>query len=977
MRAIRKPDGEDCDDGFCFEDLTEDEEALAAEAEVEVKQVKGPSGAIKGVLKDSTSGSPLIGASIRIPKSKYSAETNINGEYTLNAPPGTYTLNIVADGYKPTTLDNVKVEQDKEIKINEELQPFGALTVVVEGEINTESAAGKLVERKKAATAKDVMSREDISKSGGGSTSSVARRIVGSTVVGGKYLFVRGLGHRYGNTLFDGARVPSPDPNIRSVPLDIFPSSALGAINIQKTAMPDVPADFTGASAQLETRNTPDEFTWELGADVGFNTATTFRDGLRDVHYAGDRVAFGNIARQLPASFDTPVRIDHTYQDQAGNNVWTNEQIRDFGRNMTTTETAIYPKTPLPNFGVKGMIGGTAHPWGTDLGMLAAVGYGFATQSVRPSSIKVLLAGNCPPGYTAGMGPCEKTAQPRTIYENSLKTTQTAGWTSLGLMKWRLNEHHKLALSLMYTRDADKESRRLGGFVPGGVSRVPASGQATATNTRLRYQMRSILFTRLGGKHEFPKAKDFTIDWFGSYAQARQDDPLLREMQFFEPIEGSGDFRIDNNESAKFQFMKMLDNTSTGALNFTAPFQQWSKLDSKFKFGGWAEGKWRTFNSRTFRYTVQPTATPGFNTGNILNSQSIGGPDDTDTTFFIRERTLANDQYDGTQEIYAGYAMMELPFVRWFKVAGGVRFEANQIVVEPFDFFTGAVEEDDRAELQDYELLPSAALIFPVRNDMNVRLAGYKTVARPEMRELATFRFTDFVGGFDVVGEPNLISSKIWNADLRWEWFPSANEVIAISGFYKEFIDPIEAYVVSTSAPTQSYQNAKGARNAGGELELRKNLEFIAKPLKDLSVGFNFAYIYSRVQTRTNEELDALGQPRAGASNFDRALQGQSPFVVNAYLSYDNEGSGTSLRALYNTFGRRIEYFGANGLDDIYLQPVHTLDFVADQRLYKGLHFDFKVLNILNWAKEHRQFDETVFFERKGVTFVLGLTYKH
>jgi hypothetical protein len=102
-------------------------------------------------------------------------------------------------------------------------------TVAVTAEINKESAAGKLVERKKSVAARDMMSRDDIRKSGGGATSAVARRIVGSTIVGDRFLFVRGLGHRYGNTLFDGARLPSPDPNLRTVPLDIFPSgSAVG-----------------------------------------------------------------------------------------------------------------------------------------------------------------------------------------------------------------------------------------------------------------------------------------------------------------------------------------------------------------------------------------------------------------------------------------------------------------------------------------------------------------------------------------------------------------------------------------------------------------------------------------------------------------------------------------------------------------------------------------------------------------------------
>ncbi len=976
-------EGEDCDDGFCFEDLSDDEEALAAEAEVEVKKIKGPSGTIKGVLKDSTSGSGLIGATVKIPKTKYRAETNINGEYTLVAPPGTYTVEIVADGYKPTTLDNVKIEQDKETKLNDELQPFGALTVVVEGEINTESAAGKLVERKKAATAKDVMSREDISKSGGGSTSSVARRIVGSTVVGGRYLFIRGLGHRYGNTLFDGARVPSPDPNIRTVPLDIFPTSALGAINIQKTAMPDMPADFTGGSTQLETRNTPDDLTWELGADIGFNTESTFREGLQGDSFVGDNVAFGNIGRRLGPEYNTAQKIDIAEQDDDLQSIYTNEQIRDFGRNLPSTNTAVSPFIAPPNWGAKGLIGDTVHPWGTDLGFLATLSYSNSVQSLRPDQIEVWAAdcmGMSPP---PGSGACRPALTASTKYYNNLETTKNVKWSGLFLMKWRLSDNHRLSLSTMYTRDADDEARRLGNYQ--GESEVRNLGTQPVTNTRLRYQMRSILFTHLGGTHEFPTAKDFSIDWFGSFAQARQDDPLLREMLFFRPdSSGVADddrtsrpeaHRIEPNDSSRFQWMNMLDNTGTGAVNFALPFQQWSKLDARFKFGGWAEGKARRFTSRTFRWRTPTGVQPPLGTGNLFNDETIGGPSDPDTIFYLRETTRDFDSYNARQRLFAGYAMLELPFTRWFKIAGGVRFEGSDIQLDEYSPFTNQVTQTEVARVIDNDPLPSVALIFPVRGDMNIRLAGYETVARPEFRELAPFIFTDFVGGVDVQGDPNLISTKIWNADLRWEWFPSANEVVAVSGFFKYFEDPIEAFIQNGATLRQSYQNARGALNGGAELELRKNLEFIAKPLRDLSIGANFAYIYSRVQIRFDVS-DTLAN-----SNANRPLQGQSPYIFNAYIGYDNEKSGTSLRALFNTFGRRIYSVGAGGLDDIYLLPIHTLDFVAEQRLYKGLYLDLKALNLLNWKEErvqwHRTEDEKVLYRaRRGLNFVLGLSYK-
>jgi outer membrane receptor protein involved in Fe transport len=266
---------------------------------------------------------------------------------------------------------------------------------------------------------------------------------------------------------------------------------------------------------------------------------------------------------------------------------------------------------------------------------------------------------------------------------------------------------------------------------------------------------------------------------------------------------------------------------------------------------------------------------------------------------------------------------------------------------------------------------------------MNVRLSGSQTVARPEFRELAPFLFSDFVGGIIVQGQPGLKTADIWNADLRWEWFPSAEEVVAASVFFKYFDDPIERTIrPGTSNLVSSFRNAKSAYNIGAELELRKNLEFISKRMRDLSVGMNFAYVYSRV--RLAEQCDVAVTPDCEedasldvSTSRRRPLQGQAPLVANAYIDYDNEKSGTNVRLLYNAVLANIAFVGGMGLPDIYLQPIHQLDFVGRQRVYKGLSVTLMVTNMLNWGLRwrQRQGDQTVtnYEMRPGATIWLGL----
>ena len=577
-RAAAPPPEEDtgCADGdFCVEDLTDDADALAKEtAPKAAPKPTGPVGTISGRMLDAASGSPLIGVNVTVPGTDFKTKTDIEGRYLLPVPPGTYQVRIWYDAYEGMTISGVVVEEDALVNLDRELRPIAGMTqtVAVTAEINKESAAGKLVERKKSVAARDMMSRDDIRKSGGGATSAVARRIVGSTIVGDRFLFVRGLGHRYGNTLFDGARLPSPDPNLRTVPLDIFPSGALSAINVQKTATPDVPADFAGASVQLESREPPEKWSFQLDARFGVNTATSFRPGLRGDHFAGDNFTAGNL-RSRPARPLQHQRTDRPDDDgrrQAGVHAGAAREVRrvlalaqhrgrslhraaEFRRQRCSSATPSSRGAP-----------GSASWWRRN--------YANATQTLQETH---RIYNTTQP---VADGPYVlNTTQPRRRLPRAPRPRRTCRCRRSACSSGSSTSTTASASPTLYTRDADNESRVLEGRL-----RSTCGEQFYCRNTRLRYTMRSVLFTRLGGKHEIPAAKGFTVEWFGSYAQARQDDPLLREMLFNRPAmlgSADGNYNVEPNESGKFQFFKLLDHTGSGALDFTVPFKQWGQLD--------------------------------------------------------------------------------------------------------------------------------------------------------------------------------------------------------------------------------------------------------------------------------------------------------------------------------------------------------------------------------------------------------------
>ena len=962
------PPPADDDGAWSFEvtDLTEDEQALAAELEVDNVVVKGARGTVTGRIKDSVTGEPLIGAQVEAIGTRYATKTGADGAFSMDLPPGTYEIRLRYDTSQPLRVSNVVVSKDATIQIVRDLIPLvgAGETVSVVAEMNRESEGARLAQRKESSAARDLMSRDEISKSGGGSTSAVARRIVGTTVVGGRFLFVRGLGHRYGNTLLDGARVPSPEPELRTVPLDIFPSGALSAINIQKTFTPDVPADFTGGSTQLESRDVPDEFVLELGADLGVNTATTGRRMVTNDGFTGaDAFGFGNLPRRLPGAFpDTAVQRNSF--DDRGQRVFSDAEIERLGEAPLTNTRVVKSAHAPPNFGAKATVGyGTRYGGdGGRIGFLVSTDFSNAHETLRERRRAF-----------AGADGQIDAATPQVDYDG-IKTTYRAAWSTIGLLKWRANERHRFSALGLYSRDTDDETRELIGKAR------PIAQEADLINTRLRYVMRSVAMTRVGGRHDFPRAKDLRLDWMGSYAQARRDDPNMRDM-LFSP-DGTGTVTLDTtNGGGKMLYLGLVDHTQSGAANLTLPFAQWKKIESRFKAGAWVEGKQREFTARRFAYQpvngfVLPTGT-----GDILNPSSIGGGSPSDNEpFFLNETTRAQDNYRATQEVYAAYAMLDLPLVRWLKLSGGLRFEASDIDVDPFDPLAIGGELTP-ATLRDRDALPVASLIFAPTPKMNIRIGATRTLARPEFRELAPFEFTDFVGGFTVVGNPALVSTKVSNADLRWEWFPTAAEVVAVSLFYKDFDRPIERVVQGRVGGLASYANAQGATNAGAEFELRKNLEFVGKALRNFSTGANFAYIFSRV--RLAERCDINVNPSCESTgdvstSRVRPLQGQSPFVVNMYLDYTNEKSGTSTRILYNTFGRRIDQVSGFALPDIYEESVHNFDVVVGQEIFDGFTLSLAAENFLNWPRRFTQGPnrDITYMTWPGARLKVGASYR-
>jgi len=245
--------------------------------------------------------------------------------------------------------------------------------------------------------------------------------------------------------------------------------------------------------------------------------------------------------------------------------------------------------------------------------------------------------------------------------------------------------------------------------------------------------------------------------------------------------------------------------------------------------------------------------------------------------------------------------------------------------------------------------LPALGLIYNPVTNVNVRLHYSETIARPTYREIANVATFDYIGGEILVGNPDLKLSAIKNYDLRAEWFPSPGNVLSIGAFYKELALPIELYYTRLDQNEASYTNRESATVVGWEAEARVNLGMLKEELKDFTLGVNYAWIHSETEL-TEIELTAKDSVQSNVSK-TRPMFDQSPYILNADLTYDNPRTKTTITVSYNMTGQRLAIANPLG-PDVYERPGDSLDLSISQALNDHWKLRFSAKNLLNPAYE-------------------------
>jgi TonB-dependent receptor len=891
-------------------------------------------GTIEGTIKDSKTGDPLVGATVRVVNKDLGGASDLDGKYQIaNVPPGIYSLRVSYTNYTQKVLPGVAVTGNDTTTMNITMEPAGGLgdaqhiddTYVTEDRIRN-SIVGDLARRMRSAVVADGMTQEQIRLSPDRDAGDALKRVTGLSVADDKFVFVRGVTDRYNSTTLNGATVTGTDTDTdkKSFSFDLIPSTLIASTVVAKTATPDLPGDFSGGLVQVNTLDLPSGFMLTGGVEA-----------------ASDNISSNKDIRVAPG----------------GGSDWKAKD--DGSRALPTGKTGVDLAKSLPNtWGTSGDQSSLNSNYGIAIGDKFNVGageLGFIASGTYKNSFKIEDYHQAPTPI-GHQGP---------IFEfDGKRYKEKYLWGGLANVSWHISENHRISLENNYTRTADDKVTQAKGT---------AESQDSTRAQSITWAQRDLYLGQLKGQHTLPFAHGLDIKWRLTTSTSSAQEPDRKFAAYTRNARGY--YLLNENYRT---WSELSEDTHGGALDLQYP------VGDGFVKAGYARNhRERDYHIDAFSTSTANMARKYQNTLPILTIDEIFAPEnygkdiDGNQMFSFIPYTVLSGTYDGKQDLTAYYGMYDSPFRisgRGFRFAGGVRVEdSDQTVNGPL---AADVPTPITSHSQVTDALPSANLTCEVTKTSNIRLGYYKSVNRPEIREQANVAYLDFDRNQTVVGNSDLKRATIQNYDVRAEWFPRPGEVIAASYFYKGLTDAIEEQLLpSPDRYVRTWFNSPSGKNFGYEIEMRKNLGFLTGALENLVVQANYTHVDSEVEY--TEAYNDSATNTAVYQTRTRPLQGQAPYTVNAGLVYSAPDVGLSMSILYNRFGRRLDAVGDSRDEDIYEEPRDLLDFALTEQFTRWMRLKFTMKDLLADDKVLTYGKSGSTWERvnAGTTYALSLSF--
>lgn len=921
-------------------------------------------GKVAGNVIDGEFVEPMAFANILVKGTIKGTTSDFDGKYELELEPGTYTLIFSFVGYDTQEISDVVVKADEVVTLDVTLTTNSLDTVIVTTSVkrNTENAVLNL--QKKSVTLLDGLSAQAIKTSGASNVATAVKSVPGVSIQGGKYVYVRGLGDRYTKSILNGVDIPGLDPDRNTIQMDLFPTNILDNVIVIKSAAAEYPADFTGGVVDIVTKDFPTKAEASISLGFGYNPDMHFNKNY--LNYEGsdtDFFGYDDGTRNLPINRYQP--IPGTFE----NRLLLTSLTDRFGK-----ELAAKKETSTGNFDIGFTLGNQYDLGDNKIGYQTSFSYKNET---------TFYENRIDGGWIRKNGDSSANELLPTLQSEGAEGINNVILNGLAGIVFK-SDKSKYKFNLLHIQNGESTAGKFGQT----ISQDGTGGaQEPLTKDALTYTERSVTNLLLTGNHRFSNEENaWNFEWKLSPTFSKVHDKDHRVTPLQQSDDG-GFFISPSGSSFPIRIWRYLqEETWASKLDFKKKYNLFGRT-AQVKFGASYVYKFRDFS--TDQFTFQITGDDSFiadgNVDNLLLTQNLWTPENQSGTHITFGDTFIPDNaYEGENKIYATYISNEFNVTDNFKAVLGLRTELFK------SYYSGQDGEqvfDGEEVLNEFDLFPSANLIYSLNEKTNLRGSYSRTTARPSFKEQSNSQIFDPITGrlfVGALGVKPLVPTYINNFDLRYERFAESGQMFAISGFYKDFKDPIEL-TFFLSAPTQvTPANLGNAKVYGAEFEFRQKLGFISEGLDNLKLNANVSVIKSQLTMADAEYNARLLAARDGESiDRERDLQGQSPFLINVGLDYNNDEIGLQTGLFYNVQGKTLEVVGTGIVPDVYTNPFNSLNFTLNKSFGKNRNssIDFKVSNILGDEKEsnyesYKAQNQIYSLRNLGTEFSLGYSFK-
>lgn len=892
-------------------------------------QMAAQTGRISGTIVDGKTGETLPGATALIEGTQKGAQSDFDGKFAINnVPAGKVTLLISYISYSTKKITDVTVKENEVTDVNIQLdasasQDLGEVEVVVT--LNKENNTALVLQQKNNASVSDGISAETIKRTPDRNTSDVLKRVSGASIQDNKFAIIRGLSDRYNAAYINGAPLPSSESDRKAFAFDIFPAEMLDNLIIIKTATPDLPGEFAGGIININTKSIPEKNFQRISISGGYNTLTTFKNFKTYDGGKYDWLGVDDGTRSIPSEIPETKTFDTLKADAKAN----------LAKKMTPS-WAINNKKALPQIALQYSIGRNFKLFKRDFGFVFATSYRNSTNTNQ--NIRREFEEQDAKNTNDALMKVELTD---TIF------SQTILNSSLLNLAYKINANNQLSIKNLFSINSEDRVNIRNGVREADL--LLTNQDAIFEKASNRWFTQNLLFSsQLEGVHYLPKPK-IKIKYVGGYNGVNRAIPNQRRV-IYQKISRAADDTVlfaavvQPNGSIPSAAGNMFwaytqEKIYSFRYDISIPANL-KNIKNEFKIGGMHQLRDREFNVRSLGFSRYKKTTPtkaNFDNellllpeNEIFNPEHLGLQENGLGGFKLDEATKVTDSYTASSTLHAAYIMTDAKLFEKFRVVGGLRLESYK---QFFKYLELGTNKEKVVDTLVIDPLPSVNFIYSLNDKINVRLCYYKTLSRPEFRELAPFAFYNFVFDNILSGNTQLKRAVINNADVRFEYFPGSGQLLSVSGFYKKFKDPIE--LINRTGVSGGnelyYANVIGAENFGAEIEWRFKLGIFTKNdsvvfLNNTTFFANAAFIKSKVNIDTAVVHGSIT---------NRPLQGQSPYLINAGFQFIHPKQNWSASISYNLVGQRIFIVGNIQEPDVWENYRHVLDFQFTKKFAK------------------------------------------